>query len=667
MPYLPALDGLRTIAVVGVVLYHLDFSWMPGGFLGVDLFFVISGFLITSLLLQRSAGPRRLSLGDFYRRRARRLLPALAATLVAVGAWSALVATDVIDNFRREVLAAGFYVSNWYLVLHQESYFEAFGRPSPLRHLWSLAIEEQYYLVWPVLLVVGLVATRRAPRLLPFVVLGVAVASFVWMAVLYEPLTDPSRVYFGTDTRIGGLMLGSCLAMVWRPWRWPMTERARWLLALVGLLGVIAFIVAMARVGEFDDSLYRLGFLWVSLFGVAAVAAVADKETPLALLLGAAPLVYLGVRSYAMYLVHWPVIVFTRPGIDVPLEGWSNVVLRIALIVVATEMLHRLVEVPIREGRFWSERPVFTPPPWWRRSVVIAGTAVLVVLAMLVVVRPAGNIDGVALGAQTVVSVDVGAGDVEDQPVPDAAPAVSGTRSTRTLTSPTPATRAPASTTAAGGAAKPAQGNAGASAEPGAGPGNAGGNVATTAPAGPATTAGGAPVTTAPPTTAPPTTAAPAPHIPPSLYIGDSVTLGAAPSITASLGPQVAVDAAVSRQYSALPGLVASYREQGALPVQVVIHLGTNGYVEQADLEAALTTLADVQRVVLVNVRVPRQWQDSVNATLASTVPNFPNAVLVDWFTHSGGHPEWFISDGVHLTATGIAEYVALVGSAMLM
>ena len=160
MPYLPALDGLRTLAVVGVVLYHLDVSWVPGGFLGVDLFFVISGFLITSLLLQQSAITGRISVGDFYRRRARRLLPALGATLIAVGAWSALVATDVIDNFRREVLAAAFYVSNWFLIVHQDSYFETFGRPSPLRHLWSLAVEEQFYLLWPALLIIGLVATR---------------------------------------------------------------------------------------------------------------------------------------------------------------------------------------------------------------------------------------------------------------------------------------------------------------------------------------------------------------------------------------------------------------------------------------------------------------------------------------------------------------------------
>lgn len=671
MPYLPALDGLRTIAVVGVVLYHLDFSWMPGGFLGVDLFFVISGFLITSLLLQQSAGPGGLSLGNFYRRRARRLLPALAATLVAVGAWSALVATDVIDNFRREVLAAVFYVSNWYMVLHQDSYFEVFGRPSPLRHLWSLAIEEQYYLFWPLLLVVGLLATRRSPRMLPVMVLGLALMSFCWMAVLYEPMSDPSRIYFGSDTRLGGLLLGTCLAMVWRPWRRPITELSRWLLAFVGLLGVVAFILAMVRVGEFDDSLYRFGFLWVSLFGVAAVAAVADKETPLALLLGTAPLVYLGVRSYAMYLVHWPVIVFTRPGVDVPLEGWSNVVLRIGLIVVATEMLHRLVEVPIREHRFWSERPVFSPPPWWRKSAIVTGTAVLVVLAMLVVVRPAGNVDAVALGAQTVVSVDVvGAVDGEGRPVSEVPPAATGSpaRSTRTLTAPTPATRVPASTTAPDAGAKPAKGKGKAKANQAANNKAAGKGATTTAPGGPATTAAPAPATTAPPTTAPPTTAAPAPkQIPPSLYIGDSVTLGAAPSIVASLGPQVTVDAAVSRQYSSLPGVIAGYRDRGGLPAQVVIHLGTNGYVDQADLDAALALLADVQRVIFVNVRVPRQWQDSVNATLAATVPNHPNAVLVDWFTHSGPHPDWFISDGVHLNADGIANYVSLIGTTMLM
>jgi peptidoglycan/LPS O-acetylase OafA/YrhL len=656
MPYLPALDGLRTIAVVGVVLYHLDVSWVPGGFLGVDLFFVISGFLITALLLQQSAITGRISVGDFYRRRARRLLPALGATLIAVGAWSAVVATDVIDNFRREVLAAAFYVSNWFLIVHQDSYFETFGRPSPLRHLWSLAIEEQFYLIWPVLLIIGLVATRGHRRWLPVMVGGLALASFCWMVVLYEPLQDPSRIYFGTDTRVGGLLLGACLALVWRPWRRPITEAVRWLIALVGVVGLFGFALAMLRAGEFDPDLYRFGFLWVTLFGVAAVAAVADQESPLTLVLGTAPLVYLGLRSYAMYLVHWPIIVFTRPGQDVPLEGWSNFLLRVVLIVAATEVLHRMVEVPIRERGFRPPRPVFIPPPWWRRSAFVTGSAVLVVLALLVVVRPASNANA-ALGPQEVVAVDVvgaaGGAGAEEAGAEDPRVAPVDTTVTRAVTagptSPMPAIRVPPST-----AVPPA--------------------LPTTPTTVPTTTAAAAP-TTVPPATAAPTTAAPttappttaAPHIPPSLYIGDSVTLGASPSLVASLGPQVGVDAVVSRQYSALPELVASYRDRNAIPGQVVIHLGTNGYVEPEVIDQTMAMLSAAQRVIFVNVRVPRQWQDSVNATLAATVPKYPNAVVVDWFGHSNGHPEWFVRDGVHLNREGIAAYVSLVGTAMLM
>ncbi|MCP5029428.1 MAG: acyltransferase, partial [Actinomycetia bacterium] len=216
MPYLGGIDGIRALAVLAVVAYHLDAPWMPGGFLGVEVFFAVSGYLITALLVREVATSGRVDLLAFWTRRARRLLPTLGATLLGVILWVSIFDATLADRVRREGVAAVGYLTNWYLILRQESYFDGFGRPSPLRHLWSLAIEEQFYLFWPLLLAVGLGLFSH--RRLALVILAGAVGSSALMLIWFEPYADPTRVYFGTDTRASGLLLGAALALVWRPW-----------------------------------------------------------------------------------------------------------------------------------------------------------------------------------------------------------------------------------------------------------------------------------------------------------------------------------------------------------------------------------------------------------------------------------------------------------------
>src|SRR5919199_3682700 len=219
LPYLPGLDGLRALAVTAVLLYHADLKWIPGGFLGVEIFFVISGYLITALLLSEWRQKGTISLKNFWLRRARRLLPALYVLLVVTLAFAVVFLPGEVAGLRGDVLAAVGYVTNWYLIFGQESYFESVGRPSMLQHLWSLAVEEQFYLIWPVVLAVGLGvgATRlRRRRVLTVALLGAA-ASALAMALLYTPGVDPSRVYYGTNTRATGLLFGAALAFLWSP------------------------------------------------------------------------------------------------------------------------------------------------------------------------------------------------------------------------------------------------------------------------------------------------------------------------------------------------------------------------------------------------------------------------------------------------------------------
>src|ERR671913_366524 len=219
LSYSPGLDGLRALAVMAVLLYHADLGWIPGGFLGVEVFFVISGYLITALLLSERRHEGSIDLKNFWLRRARRLLPALYVLLVVTLAFAVVFLPGEVVGLRGDVLAAFGYVTNWFLIFGQESYFEAVGRPSVLQHLWSLAVEEQFYLIWPIVLAVGLGigATRLRRRRVLIVTLAGAAASAVAMALLYAPGVDPSRIYYGTDTRATGLLVGAALAFLWSP------------------------------------------------------------------------------------------------------------------------------------------------------------------------------------------------------------------------------------------------------------------------------------------------------------------------------------------------------------------------------------------------------------------------------------------------------------------
>jgi peptidoglycan/LPS O-acetylase OafA/YrhL len=250
MGYQPTLDGIRAIAVVAVLLYHADLRWLPGGFLGVDVFFVVSGYLITSLLVEERRGSMTTDLKGFWLRRAKRLLPALFAMLGVTCAYAAVAVPDALYRLRTDVLAAATYSTNWSLIASKQSYFEALGRPPLLRHLWSLAVEEQWYLLWPLVFVVamGLVRGRTERLVLP--VLLAAVASSVWMAVVFDPSGDASRAYFGTDTRASGLLIGAAAAMVWTPWRWPWSDR-RPLAGLdaIGWLALLLLLGAMTQWG----------------------------------------------------------------------------------------------------------------------------------------------------------------------------------------------------------------------------------------------------------------------------------------------------------------------------------------------------------------------------------------------------------------------------------
>jgi peptidoglycan/LPS O-acetylase OafA/YrhL len=350
---MPGLDGLRAIAVLTVIAFHEQFSWAPGGLLGVGVFFTLSGYLITDLLLGRWTATGRLHLADFWLRRGRRLLPALFVMLIVVTAWVTVADRVRLGSLRGAVAAAATYSSNWYLIGVNQSYFARFAPPEPLDHLWSLAVEEQFYLLWPWLLLLGLFFIRRRGAggiaWLAIPTLALATASAIAMYVLYQPGVDPTRVYEGTDTRAAGLLIGAALAMLWPSSRAGRSARKTgWLLDAPAVAGLAVIVLMTWRVGQYSPFLYQGGMVLLSLATAAAVAAAACPSSIVGAALGWAPLRWIGVRSYGIYLWHYPVIVLTSPANAT--EDLPRAAAQIAATVVLAALSWRFVEEPVRRG-----------------------------------------------------------------------------------------------------------------------------------------------------------------------------------------------------------------------------------------------------------------------------------------------------------------------------
>ncbi len=353
--YIPAIDGLRAVAVIAVMLYHLGFNWIPGGFLGVDLFFVISGYVITRLLLdsiQRSGG---LDLRAFYVARVRRLLPPLLfmiiLTTVFVGAW----APDTMRRFLADTPFALLGGMNWWLVFRHTDYFEAIGRPPLLQHTWSLGVEAQFYLVWPLILL--LVLRYFGKNKIPGAAL--LIAAFSGIALLLVSLqvdaanaSQVSHVYFGTDTHSIGLFLGAALAVRWIPQNLNETvsKKAQDFIDGIGIFGLLGIIAAFLFVDENDPTLYKIAFPLAGLFGCAIITSIVHPASRFAPILSSKPFVWIGERSYAIYLWHWVVFQVTRPNFDLEGSTWALYALRVLIVFALADISLRLVELPVRTG-----------------------------------------------------------------------------------------------------------------------------------------------------------------------------------------------------------------------------------------------------------------------------------------------------------------------------
>jgi peptidoglycan/LPS O-acetylase OafA/YrhL len=627
LPYLGGIDGLRAVSVLAVLAYHGGLAWMPGGFLGVEVFFVISGYLITALLVTEQRRSGTVSLSGFWSRRARRLLPALYLVLTTAVVAALVGAPDALRRLRLDVPAALAYVSNWSQIVHHDSYFAQAGRPPLLSHLWSLAVEEQFYLFIPILALLLLPRLRRGA--LALVAVGGAAASTIAMAALYRPDVDPSHIYLATHTRLSGLLLGVAMGLVVSPWRLHSADRraapmARWALDAVGIAGLAVLGWAFWRVNEFDPFIYRGGFVVIDVATLAVLAAVVHPSSHFERILGSRVLVWLGRRSYGIYLWHYPIFQFTRPELDVRLGGAAVTALRLGLTLAVAALSYRFVEQPIRHGaltRRWAAEPAAR-----RRDLNTAlGAAVVLGLVLVIgpVARPDHSVDRLEAAARDAGSTD-GAISLRDL--------VGSDRATTTITRPTTST-APTTTAA------------------------------------PTTSVGAAVAATAAPTTVAPTTTVPAPTttLAPAgirvTAIGDSVMLDAKRNMQRQI-PLIAVDARVSRQFGEAAPQAMRLAAFGALGPIVVVHLGTNGPMSEGQLHRLLGALGD-RKVVLVTAHVPRPWEPLTNQRIRDAATRWPNVSVADWNALSASHPDWFVHDGTHLRPSGVVAYTELIRSSV--
>ena len=386
--HIPAIDGLRAIAVTAVIFYHLGFQWIPGGFLGVDLFFVISGYVITRLLLDSIARSGGLDLRGFYKARARRLLPPMVFMIVVTAFYISIWAQDSVKRFLTDTPFSLSGLMNWWLVAKEQDYFEAIGRPPLLQHTWSLAVETQFYLVWPVLLLI--ILKRFGKKVIPVAALAIALISgtaLFLVSLQLDASSSVSHVYFGTDTHSIGLFLGAALAVSWIPqnFKSEVSNKAQNFIDFIGVFGLVGILGSFLLIDESSPTAYKIAFPLAAIFGAAIITSIVHPASRFAPILQNRVLLWIGERSYAIYLWHWVVFQITRPRVDIDGQDWALIALRILVVLALADISLKLVELPIRSGKveYWFKGMKYRTASVRKRQKIAVISSISVVLLSL--------------------------------------------------------------------------------------------------------------------------------------------------------------------------------------------------------------------------------------------------------------------------------------------
>jgi peptidoglycan/LPS O-acetylase OafA/YrhL len=595
------LDGVRAIAVVLVILYHLSPGAVVGGYIGVDLFFVVSGFIITTLLLREREATGRIALGAFWRRRARRLLPALGVLILVCCSAAFLVGRDVLVGLGSQVLGAVTFSSNWLFLVAQSDYFGG-TVPELFRNLWSLAVEEQFYLLWPLLLVLVFL---RVPRWLRITGIAlIAAGSAVAMAMLWSP-DAATRVYYGTDTHAFGLAIGALLAVVALHWPARPLEWARWQRRVLGIAGWLALggiLTLGATMREDTQIVFQGGLVAVAVLSAIVIAALLVPGSLLGRILESAPMRWIGLRSYGLYLWHWPVFILVVAALPAwardGWQGWAMGGIALAITVLAAALSYELVEQPIRRDGFRASLARFGATFRASRHAFVA--SVWVILLTITA----------GIGTAGAVINDPGAGETEllvqaGQQALDEANAQAETEPPEPLATP---------------------GSEGVQEDPDAPPKPVGGEQITA--------------------------------------IGDSVMLAATGTLQEKF-PGIYVNADVSRSIYVAPEIIRSLISRNELREVLVLALGTNGPIDRQVLDEIRQLIGPDRQMIVVNVQAPRYWTPGVNKTLSSFALYYRDVELANWHDAIQPSLNLLAGDQIHFGPAGATVFSATIRDAL--
>lgn len=595
--YITGFDSLRSLAVIGVILYHLMPYQLKGGFLGVPIFFVLSGYLITDQLFQEWKQDNYIDIGGFYMRRMRRLYPALVALLIVTTAYITLFERSLLTNIRGIIGSNLVYLYNWFQIHLHESYFEHLAVQSPFTHLWSLSIEGQFYLFWPI--IVGLCAKYigKKRHIFNIFLLG-SLLSFLMMCTLYQPNQDPSRVYYGTDTRIFSILLGATLAVIWpsvnlKP---RLAKNAKCVLNLIGGVSLIILCGLFLVVDDQSELLYRGGMYFYSLLACLVVAVVAHPGASLNKWLTNPVFSWLGKRSYGIYLYQYPLMIFYESKVqNIAAHPWLHALVEILLILAISELSYRYLERPLQKVDLTNinlKHKKLQAKLFLMTSVSVIALVGIVCAKKL---EPKKDTRLQTQIAQNTKIVQKNNAKILHEKTVAAPPKKQPPVNEHGLT------------------AKQSQ-----QAQ----------QMKLTA-------------------------------------LGDSVLADTGIQLQ-QIFTQMYVDAKVGRQVKDVVPILQSLNANNQLGDKLLLVLGTNGPFSQDDL-ASIMQVVGQRQVYWVNVHVPtRRWQDQVNEDLQAATKQYKNIKVIDWFTYSQNHPDWFYEDNIHPNVDGSKQFATFVAREIL-
>lgn len=603
--YITGFDGIRTIAVIGVIFYHLFPNIVKGGYLGVPVFFVISGYLIVDLLRQEWDVTHKIDLKSFYFRRMKRLYPALIGVLVLSASYITLFQRNLLNNLRGVVVSSLLYFNNYWQIENQLSYFDRFHNPNPFTHLWSLSVEGQNYLILPLIFLLFYQVIRKKRNLATFFLLG-SILSAIWMAICFKPGIDPTAVYDSTFTRLSSIWLGASLAIVWPSNRLKtqISVQAKKTLDIAGIVALLGIIISFLTLSAQSSFLYYGGMYLVSILSAVLVAATAHPGADFNRFLTNPVFDYIGKRSYGIYLYQFPVMIFYESVVkNINHYLWLHTIAEVVLILAVSELSYRLIEVPCRRYDYSQLKTQVTE---WLRLPAISKEKIMSIPVIFVCcvalfgifTAPANQKDATQKAFEATIAKNKKAADA--------------TKTTQSTTEVIHTTNEIANKYQLTDKQllKAQQMNL--------------------------------------------------------TMVGDSVMLGAVEEVK-EIFPNVVVDADIGRQLYNGEQIIQTLLDKKLLANTVVIGLGTNGVYTEENFHKMMTVIGKKRKVYLLNAYVPTQrWQGDINRFLSKMADEYKNITLIDWYDLGKEHEDWFEEDHVHLKQEGQIGYTALIAQTIL-